>query len=254
MSFALGGYTVHIFGYVNKLSGFVWMPLVILFFRRALLSEQWKTRVRWGIWGGICLALTFLPGHHIPAIHTGLFLFFYAAFTLMQEWKSPWKSKAGILVALAVVAITGVLITTFQWLPAFEWARGVYRWIGEAPPVVWGQKVPYSELQRGGNISPQDILSLLMPYVGATTSIYVGCFVLFLALIGLLFARQREAWFFRIAAFLYLFLSWGYFSALHGWVNTFIPGVWFAREVFHYLIPFQLSLCPAGRAGVSTAW
>ena len=46
VSFALGGYTVHIFGYVNKLSGFVWMPLVILFFRRALLSEQWKTRVR----------------------------------------------------------------------------------------------------------------------------------------------------------------------------------------------------------------
>ena len=51
VSFALGGYTVHIFGYVNKLSGFVWMPLVILCFRRALLSEHWKARVRWGVMG-----------------------------------------------------------------------------------------------------------------------------------------------------------------------------------------------------------
>ena len=242
VSFALGGYTVHIFGYVNKLSGFVWMPLVILCFRRALLSEHWKARVRWGVWGGIGLALTFLPGHHIPAIHTGLFLLFYAVFTLLQDWKSPWKARTGILLALAVVAVTGVLITTLQWLPASEWARGVYRWTGNAPPVVWGQKVPYSELQHGGNIAPQDIVSLLIPYFGARTSIYVGCFVLFLALVGLLFARQREAWFFRSAVVLYLFLSWGFFSALHGWVNTFIPGVWFAREVFHYLIPFQLSL------------
>ena len=29
---------------------------------------------------------------------------------------------------------------------------------------------------------------------------------------------------------------------MHGWVNTFIPGVWFAREVFHYLVPLQLCL------------
>jgi hypothetical protein len=242
VSFALGGYTVHIFGYVNKLSGFVWMPLVILCFRRALLTEHWKARVRWGVWGGIGLALTFLPGHHIPAIHTGLFLFFYAVFTLVRDWKSPWKARTGILLALAVVAVTGVLITTFQWLPASEWARVVYRWIGDAPPVAWGQKVPYSELQHGGNIAPQDVVSLLIPYFGARTSLYVGCVVLFLALVGLLFARQRETWFFRSAAFLYLFLSWGYFSALHGWINTLIPGVWFAREVFHYLIPFQLSL------------
>ncbi len=243
LAFVLGGYTVQIYVYVNILSGFVWMPLAFLCYRRALLSANWRTRIRWIISGGGCLALTFLPGHHIPPIHTGLFLLFYTAFHAARTWpQSRWKAGFESLATLGSVAVTSALLTAIQWLPSAQWARQVYRWVANAPPVKWGERVPYSALGDSGNISPQDIVSLLLPYFGGDANLYTGAIVLFLALIGLLFVRGKEIPFFAAAVFLYLFLSWGKFSVLHGWVNTFIPGIWFAREVFHYLIPFQLCL------------
>jgi hypothetical protein len=244
VTFALGGFTIQIYGYVNNLSGTVWMPLVFLCFRRALLAETKKSCYRWTLWSGIFLGLSFLPGHHIPPVHTGLFLLFYVGFTLVRDWKlrPGLAPKIAPVLTLGSVALVSLLITAIQWLPSAHWARQVYRWIGEGEPVRWGQAVPYAALQSAGNISPQDAASLLVPYVSTNTSIYVGFAVLFLALVGLLFPRNREAHFFGFAAFLYLFLSWGKFSALHGWVNTFVPGAWFAREVFNYLIPFQICL------------
>ena len=98
---------------------------------------------------------------------------------------------------------------------------------------------PTRRLQRAPNVLPQDILSLVFPYLSTGANMYTGCVVVFLALIGILFVRQREAQFFTFAAFAYFFLSWGRFSALHGWVNTFLPGLWFAREVHFYLVLFQ---------------
>jgi hypothetical protein len=112
--------------------------------------------------------------------------------------------------------------------------------------MVWGQRVPYSSLAGSGGLSPQDALSLVLPYVSTGSNLYVGAPLLVLAAAGLLFGRG-EARFFGLASVVYFLVSWGGLSALHGWANTFLPGVWFAREVFHYLIPFQL--CVALLAG-----
>jgi Bacterial membrane protein YfhO len=243
VAFMLGGYTVHIYGYVNILSGFVWTPLTFLCYRRALLSPYWRPRLRWLLGSGGFLALTFLPGHHIPTVHTGLFLFFYTVWHLARAWRqTQWKGRFESVAVLGSVAATSVLLSALQWLPSVQWARQVYRWIGNSPPVKWGDRVPYSALQDSGNISPQDVVSIVLPYVTTNANLYTGAIVVFLGLIGVLFVRKKETPFFAVALFLYFFLSWGRFSALHGWINTFVPGMWFAREVFHYLIPFQLCL------------
>ncbi len=243
VAFALGGYTAQLYGYVNVLSGFVWMPATLLCFRNALLVQGWRRQARWIVGSGCALALSFLAGHHIPPIHTGLLLLLYSLFMMVLNWKqTSAAAKVRGLAALGMVPASAALLTVFQWLPSAEWARHVYRWVGEAPPAKWGEKVPYSILQGTSNLSPQDAISLLLPYVSTNANIYVGGIVLFLALTGLLFERKREALFFGMGAFVYYFLSWGRFSALHGWLNTFVPGVWFAREVFYYLIPFQMCL------------
>jgi hypothetical protein len=240
ISFALGGYTAQLGGYVNAFSGFVWMPLVLLCFHKALTSVPWKRRCRWTLASGSCLALTFLPGHHVPAVHTALLLAGYAVFVVIRDWRgSARKSWIGPLVILGSVGIIAALITALQWLPSAEWARHVYRWVGEGDPVRLGDRIPYSRLQRAPNILPQDMLSLVFPYLSTGANMYTGCVVVFLALLGILFVRQREAQFFTFAAIAYFFLSWGQFSALHGWVNTFLPGLWFAREVHYYLVLFQ---------------
>jgi hypothetical protein len=199
--------------------------------------------LRWSLWCAACLGLSFVAGHHVPPVHAGLLLFFYALFTLFRDWKeSTWSTRIAPLLALGVVALIAALLTAVQWLPSIEWARRVYRWVGEGGPIQWGDRIPYSVLGSTGNLTPEDAISLLLPYAGSGVNIYVGATVVFLALVALLFVRNTETYFFGGAVFVYFFLSWGKFSVLHGWVNTFIPGVWFAREVFHYLIPFQLCL------------
>jgi hypothetical protein len=242
-AFAFGGYTVQLYGYVNKFSGFVWLPLALLFFRRALQPEPGRSRTKPIVASGVALALTFLPGHHIPALHTGLLLALYAVFRAVAAWREEsWRGALRTAASLAAVAGIAALLTAVQWLPSAEWARAVYRWTGDGPPLVWGQKVPYSSLGRTGNISPQDALSLLLPYVSTSANLYVGPAVLFLALTGALFGRGRDAAFFAAAAIVYFFTSWGRFSIVHGWLNTLVAGMWFAREVFHYLVPLEACL------------
>ncbi|NWG14864.1 MAG: YfhO family protein [Acidobacteria bacterium] len=243
VAFALGGYTAQIYGYLNVLGGFVWMPLVFLLFRNALMAGERSRRLKSSLGGGLALGSSFLAGHHIPPIHTGLLLLFYCVFWIAWTWKpAPWRRRFLPLALLGLVAAASLLATAFQWLPSAEWARAVYRWVGAAEPVKFGEAVPYSVLQESSNMAPQDVLSLLLPYVSVNANIYVGATVLFLALAGVLFARGRDAAFLTLAALVYFFLSWGRYSVIHGWVNALVPGLWFAREVFYYLIPFQLCL------------
>jgi hypothetical protein len=253
IAFAYGGYVAPLYGYLNVLSGFVWMPLALYFFRRSIASAGSTAKMRSTIGAGACVALAFLPGHHIPAIHTGLLLFLYAAFAALVRWPvGRWRETIRSGSVLALTAGTAVLLTVFQWLPSAQWARAVFRWVGWGPPVRWGEKVPYSILQQTSNTSPQDGLSLVFPYISTGANLYTGGIVVFLALMAFMFVKKREPLFFGFAAVLYYFLSWGRYSALHGWVNTFIPGVWFARELFYYLVPMQL--CLALLAGWGLDW
>ncbi len=243
VAFALGGYTAQIYGYLNVLSGFVWMPLVFLLFRNCLLAGEWPRRLRNGLGSGLVLGLSFLAGHHIPPIHTGFLLLLYCVFVVVYDWRLvPPRRRIIALTLLALVAAASLLATVFQWLPSAGWARDVYRWVGAADPVKFGERVPYSVLQESSNLAPQDALSFLLPYVSVSANLYVGATVLFLAIVGMLFARGRESTFLTVGALVYFLLSWGRYSAIHGWFNTLVPGLWFAREVFYYLIPFQLCL------------
>src|SRR5437667_8541639 len=79
--FAYGGFTSQLYGYVNKFSGFVWMPFTLLFFRRALREPARQARLRAACASAVGLSLAFLPGHHAPPILTGGLLLFYAAFS-----------------------------------------------------------------------------------------------------------------------------------------------------------------------------
>jgi hypothetical protein len=241
--FALGGYMTQVVGYVNIFSGFCWMPLSLLGFRRALPAGDFRRRLRWILVCGASLGMALLAGHHVPPIHTGLLLMFYGAFRALRMWRAagprPSLSVAAILASAAGLA---ALLTAMQWLPSMQWARRVVRYAGPDDPIAWGEKIPYSVLEKTGNVSPQAALSFLLGRWTPDSDLYVGLGVALLAIVALLFVRHSEARFFGGATLLYFFASWGEFSALHGWANTFIPGLWFAREVFHYLVPFQLCL------------
>jgi hypothetical protein len=246
ITFSIGGYQLA--GWVNIFGGFIWLPLIIFLYRKALLAGEMRRRPRWLLWTAIVMGISLLAGHHAAPVHAGLLLLFYTIYRLALEWKvSDWRKRATFPIALACVGGAAALLTAAQWLPSVEWARLVLRWVGAGDPVRWGQKIPYGILESTGNLKPQDLVSLVLPYFSTGANLYVGATALFLCLLGLLFARRGDSSFFRIAFFIYLLLSLGSYSTLHGWVNTLIPGVWFAREVYLYLVP--LNLCLALMAG-----
>jgi hypothetical protein len=198
----------------------------------------------WIVCGGTALACSLLAGHHVGPTHAVVFLALSAAFALVNEWKtSSPRQRWRPLVPIVGVVIIGALLSAVQWLPSADWARHVYRWIGEGEPVRWGEKIPYSVLESTLTLAPQDAVSLLIPHVPTSgMRSYEGAPVLFLALVGVLFTVRAEIRFLGALGLMYFFASWGRLSALHGWLNTFVPGVWFAREVCSYLVPFRLCL------------
>ncbi len=251
ITYALSGFAGHLWSWVNIYSGFAWLPLAVLLFRRAWLAEN--RRQCWSslFWSAIVTAIAFLAGHHAPVIHIGLFLLLYVLVVAAQDQRASTGRAMlrGAVMLLAFVMVTGSLVAV-QLLPSAEWASFVVRWVGEGDPVAWGEKIPYSVLGQTGRINPQDLLSLLLPYMSTSANLYAGAPVLFLALMGLLLAGGRDARAIALMAFIYLFLSFGALSALHGWMNSFLPGLWFAREVYLYLVPFLLCLALLAGWGV----
>ncbi len=243
IAYALGGFAAQLWSWVNIYSGFAWLPLAVLLFRRAWLAGNRRRCLRNLFWSAVVTVLAFLAGHHAPVIHIGLFLFLYilARAALERQAPSGFPVLRGMAMLLILVAATGSLAAV-QLLPSAEWARFVLRWVGEGDPVAWGEKIPYSVLGQTGQVNPQDLLSLLLPYLTTTANLYTGAPVLFLALVGLLLPHGRDRSAIALMAFIYLFLSFGALTALHGWLNSFMPGLWFAREVYLYLVPLQLCL------------
>jgi len=243
IAFSLGGFAVHLRAFTNIFSSFVWLPLVFLCFWKSLQATDRISRLRWMLSSSCLIALSFLAGHHAAAVHAGLLLFMYLVFRAVTGWRDTRLIRnITNFASLALAAAVSAMLAAVQLLPSLEWGRRALRWVGSGEPFRGDEGIPYSILQQTGELNPQDTISLIFPYLTTLDNLYVGGAVLFLVLTGLLFPRQRDIAFFAIATFLFLFLSMGQFSAFHGWINTFIPGVWFAREPYLYLVPFHLCL------------
>jgi hypothetical protein len=252
IAFPLSGFFAFLYTTANIFAGSAWMPLFFLLFRK---TTEARAVMPWRLmfWSAVVLAVSVLPGHHAPAVHMGLLVFFFTLFKVATHWKTARLAQRLAWVAqLAIVAVIAALLDAVQLLPSAEWARHVWRWIGEPEPVRWGQSVSYAVLERTLNLHPQDLLSLVLPYASTSHNLYMGAAIVFLALIGVLFAHEREAQFFGLAAFAFLFIASGRFSTLHGWIYTFVPGIWFARETYLYLVPFSLCLALCAGYGLHT--
>src|SRR5262249_1917730 len=198
-------------GFVNIFTGFVWLPAVLACVHRALEEKALRGRLRWIAAAGAALALSFLAGHHVPPIQTGLLLGLYAVYRTVGQRRLLLAPAA----TLAGVAAWAALLSAAQWLPSLEYAQLALRWISSGDPIRWGEKIPYSILQQTGSVAPQEFVSLALPYVSVDVNLYSGAPLLFLAAVGMILVRAAEARFFAAVTFVYLLLSWGELSAVH---------------------------------------
>lgn len=253
--FAFGSFFTTQMHHENIVRSAVWLPLVLLLADRALKA---RTRRGWGWLGlsALAFAQSALGLHVQPVLMIALALGAWVLFRLLAGWPRPGLSASaeerssppglrwGVLVGAGSVG-GGLALAAVQWGPLLEWARVSTRRGG----------VDYA-FASAFPLPPRNLPTLLFPYffrqadastwwslwLQWETLLYVGIPTLALALVGVVWSRRREAWFFLPLALLSLLIGMAQAAPLlnlHALLWS-VPGFSFLRAPgrFSYLVVF----------------
>ena len=233
----------------QMLNGAIWLPLVFLLFHKAEQADWGLRGVTFAALCGGAIGMALLSGHHqAPTFMllalTGMFLYF-----LYQRRES--KTAAARLTGLfALVAVMAFVVSALQLLPAFEYGRASYRWVGAPDPVGFDQPVPYY-VQYPLRVYPVSLLGMVIPSLHFDANTFLGLVCVTMALLAVT-ACWRERWV-RVYACLAaaaLAYSFGPYSILHGWIYNFVPMADKARHAGHSVYIFQFAVILLAAYGV----
>lgn len=217
--FALCGYFAVVI-WAQMLNGATWAPLVFLFFLRVLRGEQ---PVRNAILCGATYGFAFLSGHHQAPIFIGLALAASWLYCLVTYYRR--KEFVLGLKCAALTACFTFLVSAVQMLPAIEYGKRAWRWVGAPSAVDWKTKVPYSSHIDLAS-APSELISTIVPVNGLLYP-FLGFAVIALAVIAIVaeWRGGRRAITYlmtalAIGAYLY---SLGPFTVFHGILYSLVP-------------------------------
>ncbi|MDO8689409.1 MAG: YfhO family protein, partial [Dehalococcoidia bacterium] len=243
-------FTIAQLHHINLSSGALWLPLILFFIERAY-RRQGRARLWAVLLAGVAFALQGLALHVQVSLMTILFLAVYVAlrslaFPAGAVFKRVWLAAG----ALAGTVGLGLGLAAVQWLPLYELSRFSPR----APGLLYSQALEYS-------LPPVNLVTLVAPYFFRgplrvwwavwspwENTIYVGIAPLLLAVVALLWSRNRWTVFFGAGALLsplvamadYLPLNLHYLLFRLPWFDALrAPGR------FSYLFTFSMA-CLAG--------
>ena len=257
--FSLGGFVVRM-AWPHMLESSIWLPLVFLFYLRAIRAE----RSRLAVWNyalaGLMLGLSILAGGLHVVIFQVLAIVSAATYNALTEDSNPpatpWFRRPSCRRAAAAAGVMGAVALAagaVQLLPSVEFSSRSVRFLGKFGSLPASEKIPYADLNEGP--WPHSFIAMLIPEAfggnmgsGEVDSPYLGVFPLMLAIYGV-----RKSWSHRwvryftclaVAAFLYSFAA---LSPLHGVLYAVIPGLWMAREAGRavYLADFSVAVLAA---------
>jgi hypothetical protein len=245
--FAFGGFMVAHFGHLNMIEATVWLPICLACFHRALASDGW----RWALGSGACVGLSLLAGHNQISLYLALFLCLYWLWGLWMGRKvaAPGYVMGFSRVALVALPLTGLValgVAAVQLLPT-----------AELLPLTVRSAISYRQAAEYAS-APATLVMLLAPHFfgssptnfwgisGNLTEVYgyTGVSSLALALVGIVLVRRRSPWlpFFGMAALLFLLLSFGENTILHGWLYRFLPGFDKIRAAGRFVVFFDFGV------------
>ena len=252
LCFALGGFVGHV-PWPHMLESSIWLPLIFLFFLRAIHARQTSALASYASLGGLTLALSILAGGLQIVIMQVLVLISAALFFAIvsdccpQAKAQPWINAGA---ALAIFVTIGFAASAIQLLPSIEYSHHAVQFVGSGGALPVDEKIPYSSI--GDALAPHGIASMLFPFAfngntgtGKVISPYLGVFTLLAVVIGVrqnwrcLWVRYLSG--LALLAFLY---SFGPFSWLHGVLYAVVPKLWVVGEAprMTYLADFSLAL------------
>jgi len=237
-------FVVH-FGNYNLIAAAAWLPLVFLFYNKALASG----RLSPSGWAGLFLGLAILAGHIQPVLYTVFFLTLFALYCGLIASLGPYRLRvlAQAAVALAVTLVVALGLAAVVLLPAYELAG-----LSVRSQIGYRDSIAYS-------LAPAQLIGMFMPsffgrgaanYWGPWDRVevgYLGVLPLILALWALASGRNRLTAFLGLAATFSLALSMGGYTVLYGWLFQFVPGFDKVRAParFVYLFDFAVAILAA---------
>ena len=253
--FSLGGYVAHM-GWPHLLESSLWLPLVFLFFLRALRAASSRVAIVDACIGGLMFGMSVLAGGLHVVLMDALVIasagIFYACSCGPEiEPRRPVVLRAAI--SVVVIGAVGLAAGAVQLIPSLEYSARAYRFIGKGGALPAGTKIPYADM--ADEFLPHGIALLVVPFafngnagVGEDTSPYIGVFPLLAAVIGIR-RYWRNRWIrylagLAVAAFLF---TLGNFSWLHGVLYAVVPQLWNLREASRmgYVEDFALVILAA---------
>ena len=252
------------FGNLNIVATIAWMPLVLLFYRRAVTDR----RPALAAIAGVFLALAFFAGHIQMFLFIVIALVLFALYhTLTQKWDAeargqtrienylfrvhprlhlPWRAVPGsasypfLLLALTALISFGLAAPTL--LPSAEMAQHTLR-------------TNYSYEQAAQfSLPPAQLIGLVVPsFFGRGPSNawgpwprvevgYIGILPLALALLALVLRRDALTRFFGLFALIGLGLALGGYAILHGWLYQWAPGFGELRAPARFVVLFDFGI------------
>ncbi len=274
--FMFSGYIISVINLLASLASIVWLPLVILFYERALKGEWFKNSIITGVF----MALMFLGGE--PSIlYAMVFILMFMPqaslrgsetteairpegslrgvptrvgipkqsqrllrFARNDIWWTKKVMAKGKCLALALLVAVG--LSCFQILPFLEFVKYSSR-----------GAMDFTEASMW-SLPPYALLDLLVPYLSESDYLYkdywtrqswlmvyyMGIFTLICAFISLKFdtTRRRKAFFYILA--LGLVLSFGRYTPLYYFLYKIMPGFSLQRYPvkFFFIVAFSLAV------------
>jgi membrane protein YfhO len=253
--FSLGGFVARI-GWPHVLESSIWLPLLFLFFLRALEAAGNRSAMMDASIGGLMVGMSVLAGGLQEVLMAALVIvsagIFYAC-SSAPERQSRTSMGLRAAIVVAVIGVVGVAAGAVQLFPSIEYSSRSLRFLGAPGALPADKRIPYADM-FDQNL-PQGVALLVVPFafngnagLGETTSPYIGVFPLLAAVIGIR-RYWRNLWVrylagLALAAFLF---SMGSYSWLHGVLYAVVPQLWNMREASRmvYVEDFALVILAA---------
>jgi len=246
ITFTFSGYLLSVVDMLTSLTSATWIPLIFLFFNRALNSDsnlKQPLAFRYAIFTGITLGVQFLGGEP-TVLYTTLIALFFFALAKGIAWdihRGGWSLKSRDLVTsclplltpcflLSAACVIALGLVLFQALPFLEMISHSTRAGGVSYETgTYWSLAPWEAIL--GLIAFLDWRrsTLFFTSQGWLKSVYIGIIPLVLCLYVILYHRRKITLFFFLLLLCFTFLSFG----------SNIPGY---RFLYNHL-PFLSFMC-----------
>lgn len=252
IGFMFSGFLIGQMDHINIVMSSIWLPLVFLFFRRAILTRK----SRYALIAGLFLSLSVLGGHQQFSLFIGYWCGLWFLIYLIHQRGKNFIRSISQFTLMAIVALAAAAIQVIPTIEFFQFTERSLFTVYEAsahsmPPMGWLLLLlPHYWGQNYVQAFPfWDI------YVNVNESyVYAGIIVIFFALIGSYVWKSWEKWFLIVITIIAFFLTAGSVTPLFHLAFNLVPGMQWVRVPGRFVFWVSMSLPLLAAFGADWMW